>query len=136
VSATDTAIFKATTAAKAAAAKLGREIKAIDVSDQLAIADIFVVVSGDSERQVGAIFDSVEEALLAQGFKALRREGKAGGRWVLLDYGDVVIHIMHTEEREFYALERIWKDCPFIDMGVNEIAAIDPVASEVTYLDE
>jgi ribosome-associated protein len=132
VSATDTAIAKATAAARAATAKLGREIKIIDVSDQLAIADIFVVVSGDSERQVDAIFDSVAEALLAQGVKALRREGKSAGRWVLLDYGDVVVHIMHAEEREFYGLERIWKDCPLIDVGLEETVASTSATTEAT----
>lgn len=101
-------------AAAAAADKLASDIVLIDVSDRLAITDIFVVATGTNERQVEAIVDSVEERLRGGGHKPLRREGRRDGRWVLLDYSDVVVHVQHSEERVFYALERLWKDCPFI----------------------
>ncbi|MDT4942573.1 MAG: ribosome-associated protein [Pseudonocardiales bacterium] len=86
----------------------------IDVSDRLAITDVFVVATGSNERQVEAIVDEVEEMARLAGDKPIRREGQRDGRWVLLDYGDVVVHVQHAEERVFYALERLWKDCPFL----------------------
>lgn len=87
----------------------------IDVSDRLAITDIFVIMTGSNERQVEAIVDEVEEQLRLAGFKPLRREGRRDGRWVLLDYSEIVVHVQHSEERVFYSLERLWKDCPVID---------------------
>ncbi|HZE00035.1 MAG TPA: ribosome silencing factor, partial [Micromonosporaceae bacterium] len=87
------------------------------------ITDIFVVASAPNERQVGSIVDAIEEALLALPEKAkpVRREGERAGRWVLLDYVDIVVHVQHAEEREFYALDRLWKDCeriPFVDRAL------------------
>jgi ribosome-associated protein len=114
MTATPEAIALAQTAAQAAADKLATDIVLIDVSDRLAITDVFVVVTGSNERQVEAIMDAVEERLRLAGHKPIRREGQRDGRWVLLDYGDVVVHIQHQEQRIFYALERLWKDCPFI----------------------
>ena len=114
MTATDDALALAQTAAQAAADKLAGDIVLIDVSERLAITDVFVVVTGNSERQVEAIVDSVEERLLQRGAKPIRREGQRDGRWVLLDYGDIVVHVQHAEERAFYALERLWRDCPFI----------------------
>jgi ribosome-associated protein len=114
VTATETARELALTAAAAAADKLATDIVLIDVSDRLAITDVFVIASGSSERQVEAIVDEVEARMRAAGVKPLRREGRRDDRWVLLDYGDVVVHIQHTEERVFYALERLWRDCPTI----------------------
>lgn len=114
MTATDEALALAQTAAHAAADKLATDIVLIDVSERLVITDVFVVVTGNNERQVEAIVDSVEERLLARGKKPIRREGQRDGRWVLLDYGDVVVHVQHAEERAFYALERLWRDCPFI----------------------
>jgi ribosome-associated protein len=114
MTATEEAVALATTAAQAAADKLATDIVLIDVSDQLAITDVFVVVSGNNERQVEAIVDEVEEQCRVAGAKPIRREGRRDGRWVLLDYGDIVVHVQHQEERVFYALERLWKDCPFI----------------------
>lgn len=99
-------------AAAAAADKLASEVVALDVSRQLALTDVFVIASAPNERQVGAIVDAVEERLSTLGSKPLRREGRREGRWVLLDFGDVVVHVMHSEDREFYDLERLWKDCP------------------------
>jgi ribosome-associated protein len=115
MTATDTAIDLARIAGNAAADKLATDIVLIDVSDRLAITDVFVIVTGSNERQVEAIVDSVEEKLRLAGTKPLRREGKRDGRWVLLDYTDIVVHVQHAEERVFYSLERLWKDCPQIE---------------------
>jgi ribosome-associated protein len=114
MTATEQATALALTAAQAAADKLAADIVLIDVSDRLAITDVFVVATGNNERQVEAIVDEVEEKLRLAGSKPIRREGQRDGRWVLLDYGDIVVHVQHSEERIFYALERLWKDCPFI----------------------
>jgi ribosome-associated protein len=106
----------ATVAAHAAADKLAANVIVLDVSEQLVITDCFVIASADNERQVSAIVDEVEEKLREAGHKPVRREGAREGRWTLLDYVDVVIHVLHEEEREFYALERLWKDCPTVDI--------------------
>ena len=115
----------ALTAAQAAADKKAQDIVLIDVADQLYITDAFVIASASNERQVIAIVDAVEEALLnlPEKAKPVRREGERQGRWVLLDYIDVVIHIQHSEEREFYSLDRLWKDCPtipFVDRALAD----------------
>ena len=101
-------------AAQAAADKLATDVSIVDVSDRLAITDAFVLASAPNERQVQAIVDEVEERLRGHGVKPVRREGVAEGRWVLLDFVDVVVHVQHAEERAYYALERLWKDCPTI----------------------
>jgi ribosome-associated protein len=101
-------------AAQAAADKLATDVSIVDVSDRLAITDAFVLASAPNERQVQSIVDSVEEQLRAHGVKPVRREGVAEGRWVLLDFVDIVVHVQHAEERAYYALERLWKDCPVI----------------------
>ncbi len=101
-------------AAQAAADKLATDVSIVDVSDRLAITDAFVLTSAPNERQVQSIVDSVEEQLRAHGMKPVRREGVAEGRWVLLDFVDIVVHVQHAEERAYYALERLWKDCPVI----------------------
>ncbi|MFN8076089.1 MAG: ribosome silencing factor [Kineosporiaceae bacterium] len=103
-------------AALAASDKLASDIVALDVSDHLVITDAFVVASAPNDRQVRAIVDAVEEKLHGLGVKAVRREGHQEGRWVLLDFGDVVVHVQHSDEREYYALERLWRDCPVIDL--------------------
>ena len=114
MTASDTARDLALVAARAAGDKLATDIVLIDVSDRLALTDVFVVATGSNERQVEAIVDEVEEKLRAAGVKPLRREGRRDGRWVLLDYAEIVVHVQHSEERVFYALERLWNDCPFI----------------------
>jgi ribosome-associated protein len=101
-------------AAQAAADKLATDVSIVDVSDRLAITDAFVLASAPNERQVQSIVDGVEERLRAHGVKPVRREGVAEGRWVLLDFVDIVVHVQHAEERAYYALERLWKDCPVI----------------------
>lgn len=114
--ATPDAIALAVAAAEAAAEKLADDILAIDVSGQLVITDVFVLCSAQNDRQVKAVVDGVEERLLRLGAKPLRREGERENRWVLLDYGDVVVHVQLAEERIHYAIERLWKDCPSIPL--------------------
>ncbi|HEY0561102.1 MAG TPA: ribosome silencing factor [Frankiaceae bacterium] len=109
------AIELALAAAQAAADKLAHDILILDVSEQLVITDCFVLASAPSERQVQAVVDGVEEALRAMGAKPARREGQGEGRWVLLDFVDIVVHVQHQEERVYYALERLWGDCPTIE---------------------
>jgi ribosome-associated protein len=123
VTATDAARTLALEAAAAAADKLATDIVLIDVSERLVITDVFVIATGSNERQVDAIVDGVEERLRAAGAKPLRREGRRDGRWVLLDYSDIVVHVQHAEERLFYALERLWRDCPFIPFAVHHDGA-------------
>ena len=103
-------------AARAASDRKAEEIIALDVSEQLVLTDVFLIASGTSERQVSAIVDAVEEELHKVGVKPIRREGKAEARWVLLDFGDIVVHVQHAEDRVYYALERLWKDCPVIEL--------------------
>ena len=121
--ATDKARELALVAAAAAADKKAHEIIVLDVSDQLVITDCFVIASAPNERQVGAIVDFVEEKMREAGTKPVRREGERDGRWVLLDFVDVVVHVQHAEERSFYQLERLWKDCPRIDFDPVEVPA-------------
>lgn len=118
MAATGRAIDLAKAAAAAAQDKLATTVIAIDVSDQLALTDVFLIASASNERQVSAIVDAVEERLHTLQVKPIRREGQREGRWVLLDFGDIVVHVQHEEEREFYALERLWRDCPTIDLTV------------------
>lgn len=102
------------TAVRAADAKGGEDLVALDVSGQMPFTDVFLLVTGNSERNVVAIAEGIEDALLESGTKALRREGRDGGRWVLIDFGDLVVHVFHGEERMYYGLERLWLDCPAI----------------------
>ncbi len=106
----------AVAAAQAASDKLASDIVALDVSEQLVITDVFVLCSAANERQVRSIVDAIEERLHGLGSKPLRREGEAEGRWVLLDFGDIVVHVQLAEERIHYAIERLWKDCPMIEL--------------------
>ena len=101
-------------AAQAAADKLASDILLLDVSEQLVITDVFLLASAPSDRQVKAVVDEIEDRLRELGAKPVRREGAQEGRWVLLDFAEIVVHVQHEEERVFYALERLWKDCPVI----------------------
>jgi len=103
-------------AAAAASDKLAVDVIAFDVSEQLAVADAFVLCSAPNERQVRSIVEAIEERLTADGVKPAHREGERENRWVLLDYLDVVVHVQHEEERAFYSLERLWSDCPTIPL--------------------
>jgi ribosome-associated protein len=122
VTATQRATELVEIAAAAASDKLATDIIAYDVSEQLVITDAFLLCSASNDRQVKAIVDEIEEKLRRAGARPVRREGEREGRWVLLDYLDVVIHVQHSEERVFYALERLWKDCPQIPLPEPAIA--------------
>ncbi|MFC5720192.1 ribosome silencing factor [Streptomyces gamaensis] len=123
MTATDRSIELIKAAAQAAADKLAHDIIAYDVSDVLSITDAFLLASAPSDRQVKSIVDEIEERLLKDlGAKPVRREGDRDARWVLLDYVDIVIHVQHSEERVYYALERLWKDCPEIALPADAVA--------------
>jgi len=122
MTATAAAVQMLAVAAAAADAKGGEDLVALDVSAPLPLVDIFLIVTGRSERNVAAIADEVEEKLLAAGHRRLRREGRQEARWVLLDFGDLVVHVFHEEERLYYGLERLWKDCPVVPIELPEPA--------------
>ena len=121
--ATDRARELTVLAAGAADDKQAFDPVALDVSGALPFADAFLLVSGRNERQVVSIAEAIEERLGAAGVKPLRREGVAEGRWALLDFGDVVVHVFHEEERLYYSLERLWRDCPVIPLGLEGSAS-------------
>ncbi|KRB44147.1 ribosome silencing factor [Terrabacter sp. Root181] len=123
MTAADHSIQLAKVAALASEEKLAEKVMAIDVSEQMPLTDVFVIASAPSERQVGAIVDEVEDRLRELGSKPIRREGEREGRWVLIDFGDIIVHVQHEEEREYYALERLWKDCPEIDLEAVQAPA-------------
>ena len=131
MSISDLARRMAATAAHAAQDKLASNIAAIDVSDVLAITEVFVLASADNERQVGSIVDEVEDQMTAEGFEPQRREGNRENRWVLLDYGNFVVHIQREAEREFYGLDRLYADCPAI-----EVEGLEPYERPATFGNE
>ena len=131
MSITDEARLMAETAALAADEKLATNIAAIDVSDVLAITEVFVLASADTERQVGSIVEEVEDELTKKGFEPKRREGNRENRWVLLDYGNFVVHIQREAEREFYGLDRLYADCPAI-----EVEGLEPYERPATFGNE
>ena len=141
MTATDRAKELAIAAAQAASDKLADDIVAYDVSDVFVITDAFVLASAANDRQVRAIVNGVEEELLKLGAKPARREGQEEGRWVLLDYLDIVVHVQHADERTYYSLERLWKDCPVIELpdtvtnGRNMPAPAPSLAPENPYDD-
>ena len=103
-------------AAEAADSKQAVDLVALDVSGPLPLTDIFLLATGRNERNVIAIASEIEDKLIESGAKPLRREGRAEGRWILLDFGDLVVHVFHEEDRMYYSLERLWKDCPEIQL--------------------
>ncbi|MGF6824541.1 ribosome-associated protein [Microbacterium sp. ZKA21] len=109
-------------AANAAVSKGGEDLLALNVSEPLPLVDIFLLVTGNSERNVAAIADEIEDKLIEAGHKRVRREGRAEARWVLLDFGDLIVHVFHAEERVYYGLERLWKDCPVVPIELAEPA--------------
>ena len=124
MTATHEAIEASAVAARAASEKKATDVIVLDVSEQLVITDCFVIATGGNERHVSSIVDNVEEKLREIGRKPTRREGASEGRWALLDYVDFVVHIQHGEERSYYGLERLWKDCPAITVeGLDESRA-------------
>jgi ribosome-associated protein len=125
VTATSRARELLTVAALAADAKQGEDLVALDVSGPLPLTDIFFLVTGRNERNVQAIAGEIEEKMLEAGAKTLRREGRAEGRWILLDFGDVIAHVFHEEDRLYYSLERLWKDCPAIALELPAAKAAE-----------
>jgi ribosome-associated protein len=118
-------------AAAAADSKQAEDIVALDVSGPLPLTDVFLIATGRNERNVVAIAGEVEDKMLEAGAKTIRREGRAEGRWILLDFGDLIVHVFHEEDRMYYSLERLWKDCPVIPLDVAGAAAIDEPVSEI-----
>jgi ribosome-associated protein len=118
VTATDRARALTQIAALAADSKQGDDLVALDVSGPLPLTDVFLLVTGRNERNVQAIASEVEDRMIEAGAKPLRREGRAEGRWILIDFGDVIVHVFHEEERLFYSLERLWKDCPVVPLSL------------------
>lgn len=110
-------------AALAADSKQGVDPVALDVSGPLPLTDIFYLVSGRNERNVQAIAGEIEDKMIEAVAKPLRREGRAEGRWILLDFGDLVAHVFHEEDRMYYSLERLWKDCPAIPIELSVAGA-------------
>lgn len=111
--------------ARAADSKQGEDLVALDVSGPLPLTDIFFLATGRNERNVQAIAGEIEEKMIEAGAKPLRREGRAEGRWILLDFGDVVAHVFHEEDRMYYSLERLWKDCPAIPLELPVAGAAE-----------
>ena len=120
MSADQRAVELARAAARAADKALAVDLVGLDVSGQLPLTDVFLIATGRNERQVSAIAREIEDALILDGAKPVRREGRADGRWVLLDFSDIVVHIFHEEERTYYQLERLWRDAGVIDLQLPE----------------
>jgi ribosome-associated protein len=124
VTATDRSQELITVAAQAAADKLAHDIIAFDVSEVLSITDAFLIASANNDRQVRSIAEEIEDQLREQlDIKPVRREGERDGRWILLDYLDIVVHVQHSEERSFYSLDRLWKDCPELPLPADALAS-------------
>ena len=125
MTATDSGIRMMQIAAAAADSKGGEDLVGLDVSLPLPLVDIFLLVTGRSERNVAAIADEIEDKLLEAGHKRLRREGRQESRWILLDFGDLVVHVFHEQERMYYGLERLWKDCPVVPIELPAASSVD-----------
>lgn len=132
MTASDRAIELVRIAAQAASDKLADDIISFDVSEQLIITDAFLLCSAPNDRQVKAIVDEIEEKLKQAGAGAARREGERDGRWVLIDYDEIVVHVQHSEERVFYALERLWRDCPPIELPESVVSGRGPVPARTS----
>nr|WP_250160288.1 ribosome silencing factor [Clostridiisalibacter paucivorans] len=102
-------------AVEAAEDKKALNITILDISDVTTIGDYFVICTGNSERQVMAIADNIEEKMHESGYSLRNKEGYRTGRWILMDFGDVIVHVFHKEDREFYNLDRVWKDAKKIE---------------------
>ncbi|GAA1079447.1 ribosome silencing factor [Tsukamurella spumae] len=136
MTASDQARTLAAIAARAADDKLASDIVVLDVSEQLVLTEAFVIASASNERQVSAIVEEIEDQLREAGVKPARREGAREGRWALLDFLDIVVHVFHQEEREYYALEKLWKDCPHIEVEGLGQHADESAAQSGTRADE
>ena len=118
----------AAAAARAAADKQAEDVVVLDVHDLIVITDLFVICTGTSDRHVKTVVEEVEKALRGLGQKPVRREGEQEARWVLLDYVDVVVHVFAEEERDYYDLERLWRDAPRLawdDSGQAAVASLN-----------
>ena len=118
-------------AADAARSKGGEDLLALNVSEPLPLVDIFLLVTGNSERNVAAIADEIEDRMIEAGHKRVRREGRSEARWVLLDFGDLILHAQHVDERHLYSLDRLWRDCPEIPLELDEAPEQASVDSSV-----
>jgi ribosome-associated protein len=107
-------------AARAAASKNARDILILDVSELIVITDYFVIASGGSDRQVKTVAEEIERSVASLGVKPVRREGEREGHWVLLDFVDFVAHVFRDHEREYYGLERLWRDAPAVDWEAGD----------------
>jgi ribosome-associated protein len=110
-------------AASAADSKQAIDLVALDVSGPLPLTDVFLIASARNERNAQAVADEIEDKMIEAGAKPLRREGKSEGRWILLDFGDVVAHVFTEEDRQYYSLERLWKDCPVVALEIEPTAS-------------
>ncbi len=108
-------------AAREAQGKKARDVLVIDLRGLSSVTDYFVICTGDSDVQVQAIARHLKEKLTESGLKLLRMEGYVHASWVLLDFGDIVVHVFHHEVRDFYSLERLWGDAPQVDYGQDQI---------------
>jgi ribosome-associated protein len=120
----------ARSAAEAAADKKAIDVVALKVADLLIVTDYFVIATGANDRQVKVIADMIEERLREAGVKPVGREGERENTWVLLDFGDLVVHVFQPEEREFYRLEKLWSDAPRLDLPPEVVNASRPVEAE------
>lgn len=113
----------AVSAARAAAEKQASRIVVMDVRELIVITDYFVVASGSSDRQIRTIVEEIERALAALGRKPIRREGEGEAAWILLDFFDIVVHVFSDEQRDYYDLERLWRDAPVVEWEDSEAAS-------------
>jgi ribosome-associated protein len=125
VTASQRALDLVKVAAIAADSKQGEDLVALDVSGPLPLTDVFLLVTGRNERNVVAIAGEIEDQMIEAGAKPLRREGRQEGRWILLDFGDIVVHVFHEEDRLYYSLERLWKDCPAIPIELPVARSVE-----------
>jgi ribosome-associated protein len=116
-------------AADAAAEKKAVDVVAFRVAELLVITDYFLIATGASDRQVGAVAEGIEDALREAGARPIGREGEREQRWILLDYGDFVVHVFRPDEREFYRLEKLWSDAPRLDLPAEVVNAGRPEAA-------
>lgn len=107
-------------ATDAAVSKLGIDPVAIAVGERLIYADVFLIVSASSQRQLIAVADEIVDRMVEAGFSRPRVEGRDDAQWILMDFGDLIVHVMLDEQREYYALERLWADCPRIELAVGD----------------
>ncbi len=124
-------------AAAAAAEKKATDVMALDVGQTIVVTDFFLIATGSNDRQVHAIADAIEDALREAGAKPIGSEGEAELKWVLLDYGDFVVHVFQASEREFYRLEKLWSDAPRLDLpaevaNVTAAPAVEDAPEEVS----